>query len=63
MEKCNFLSIVISFVRNISLLLTYFLYSNGQQAEKEGRTEIQKIEYLKNEKSFLDEIKSIFHSF
>ena len=31
--------------------------------EKEGRTEIQKFEYLKNEKSFLDEIKSIFHSF
>ena len=28
-----------------------------------GRTEIQKIEYLKNEKSFLDERKSIFHSF
>ena len=32
-------------------------------AEKEGRTEIQKLEYLKNEKSFLDEIKIIFHSF
>ena len=31
--------------------------------EKEGRTEIQKFEYLDNEKSFLDEIKSIFHSF
>ena len=25
--------------------------------------EIQKYEYLENEKSFLDEIKSIFHSF
>ena len=24
---------------------------------------MQKIEYLKNEKSFLDEIKNIFHSF
>ena len=31
--------------------------------KKEGRTEIQKIEYLENEKSFLDEIRSIFHSF
>ena len=31
--------------------------------EKEGRTEVKKIEYLENEKSFLDEIKSIFHSF
>ena len=31
--------------------------------EKEGKTGIQKSEYLKNEKSFLDEIKNIFHSF
>ena len=31
--------------------------------EKEGNTEIQKFEYLKDEKDFLDEIKSIFHSF
>ena len=31
--------------------------------EKEGKTEIQKFEYLDNEKSFLDEIKNIFHSF
>ena len=30
---------------------------------KKGRTEIQKFEYLENEKSFLDEIQSIFHSF
>ena len=30
---------------------------------KEGNTEIQKFEYLENEKSFLDEIKNIFHSF
>ena len=31
--------------------------------EKEGKTEIQKSEYLDNEKSFLDEIKNSFHSF
>ena len=31
--------------------------------EKERRTEIEKFEYLENVKSFLDEIKSIFHSF
>ena len=31
--------------------------------EKEGRREIGKFEYLENKKSFLDEIKSIFHSF
>ena len=29
----------------------------------EGKMEIQKFEYLQNEKHFLDEIKSIFHSF
>ena len=31
--------------------------------EKEGRTEILKFEYLKNENSFFDEIECIFHSF
>ena len=31
--------------------------------QKEGRAEIQKIEYLENENSFLNEIKSIFHCF
>ena len=30
---------------------------------KSGKAEIQKFEYLENEKSFLDEIKSIFYSF
>ena len=30
---------------------------------KEGKMKIKKVEYLKNEKSFLDEIKNIFHSF
>ena len=39
------------------------LSSNGWQGEKEEEVEIQKIEYLKNEKSSLDEIKNIFHSF
>ena len=34
-----------------------------RQGEKEGKTEIQKFEYLKNEKSFLDEVKNIFHGF
>ena len=28
--------------------------------KKEGKTKIQKFKYLKNEKSFLDEIKNIF---
>ena len=28
---------------------------------REGKTEIQKSEYLENEKRFLDEMKNIFH--
>ena len=39
------------------------LQNSGRLVEKEGSTEIQKIEYLENEKSFLDEIKNILHSF
>ena len=39
------------------------LSSNGWQGEQEGKMEIQKFEYLEKEKSFLDEIKNIFHSF
>ena len=31
--------------------------------EKDGKKEMQKSENLENEKSFLDEIKNIFHSF
>ena len=31
--------------------------------EKEGKTNIQKFEYLEHEKRYLDEIKNIFHSF
>ena len=37
------------------------LFESGKH-EQEGK-KLQKFEYLKNEKSFLDEIKSIFHSF
>ena len=29
----------------------------------EGKSEIQKFEYLENEKNFLDEVKSIFHNY
>ena len=35
----------------------------AEREKKEGKTEIQKFEYFKNEKSFLDETKDIFHSF
>ena len=35
----------------------------ADREKKEGKTKIQKFEHLKNEKSFLDEIKNIFHRF
>ena len=31
--------------------------------EKEGKMKIQKFEYLENEKSLSDEIKTVFYSF
>ena len=34
----------------------------ADKEKKEGKTEIQKVEYLENEKSFLDEI-SIFYNY
>ena len=39
------------------------LYKIDWQGIKRGKTKIQKLEHLENEKSFLDEIKNIFHSF
>ena len=36
-------------------------FESGKSGKEEGK--IQKFEYLKNKKSFLDEIKSIFQSF
>ena len=35
----------------------------ADRGKKRGKTGIQKSDYLKNEKRFLDEIKNIFHSF
>ena len=37
------------------------LFESGKSGKEEEK--IQKFEYLENEKSFLDEIKDIFHSF
>ena len=31
--------------------------------EDEGKSEIQKFEYLENEKNFLDEVEIIFHNY
>ena len=44
---------------NYSTFICPFAYG---KCEKE-RKKLQKFEYFKNEKSFLDEIKNIFHSF
>ena len=35
----------------------------ADRQKKEGKTEIQKFEYLEKEESFLEEIKKIFHNF
>ena len=35
----------------------------AERERKKGKTEIQKFEYLENGKSFLNEIKNIFHIF
>ena len=35
----------------------------ADREKKNGKMETQKIKYLENEKSSLDEIKNIFHSF
>ena len=35
----------------------------ADRQKKEGKTEIQKSEYLEKEESFLEEIKNIFHNF
>ena len=37
------------------------LFESGKRGEKGGK--LQKFKYLDNENSFLDELKSIFHSF
>ena len=40
-----------------------YLRSTSKAMADRGGDKIQKSEYLENEKSFLDEIKNIFHSF
>ena len=35
----------------------------ADREKKEGKMKIQKTEHLENKKSFLDEIKTIFHSY
>ena len=35
----------------------------ADREKKEGKMNVQKLEYLENGKSFLGEIKNIFHNF
>ena len=35
----------------------------ADRGKQEGKAKIQKFVYLENEKSFLDKMKNIFHSF
>ena len=46
-------------------IINYFTSICPYESGKSGKEEenIQKFEYLENKKSFLDEIKNIFHSF
>ena len=43
--------------------MKHVLFSNGWQGKKEGKTNTQKLEYLENEKSILDEIKTILKGY
>ena len=47
---------------NIINYFTFICPFESGKCGKEGK-KLQKIEYPENKKSFLDEIKSIFHSF
>ena len=50
-------------VINIKIYLWSSSKAVAYRGEKEESREIRKFEYLENEKSILDEIKSIFHNF
>ena len=47
----------------LSDLSSIIFSSNSRLKEREDKKEIQKCEYLENEKSFLDEIKSTCYNF
>ena len=49
-------------VTNFKIFLESTSKAMADWGKKVGKTNIQKFEYLEKEKSFLDEIKNIFHS-
>ena len=48
-----------------NVLLSSYLddWCRHKQTENEEKTEMQKSEYLENEKSFIDELKSMFRNY
>ena len=50
-------------VINFKIFLESTSKATTDREKKEGKTNVQKYEYLENGKSFLSEIKNIFHSF
>ena len=48
---------------NFKIFLGSTSKAMADREKKEGKTKIQKLEYFENEKSFLDEMKNISHSF
>ena len=50
-------------IMNFKIYLRSSSKAMANRQKKMGRTEIQKIEYLEKKESFVDEIKSSFHSF
>ena len=51
------------FLRQLVTSQTFKIFLEATAKAVEGKTKIQNCEYLKNGKSFLDEIKNVFHSF
>ena len=48
---------------NFKIYLRSTSKAMADREKKKGEAEVQKLEYLENEKIFLDEIKNIFHVF
>ena len=55
--------VAVNDVINLKIFLESTSKAMADTEKKAGKTKIQKFEYLENEKSFLDEIKNIFHGF